>query len=113
MLDAGALDGQSPEEPGSLFYCQTCGDARPLRYIVMARSELNRVTGSRFGCARIEVHDSGITVRTLEMQMSEEDAVDAMYEFTPSRDLVSASSSERYWDEHQVLEADGKLNHTR
>ena len=63
--------------------------------------------------AGVEIHNSGITVRTLEMQMSEADAVDAMYEFTPSLDLVSASFSERYWDEHLVLEAAGQINHTR
>ena len=113
LLDAGALDGQSPAEPGSPYYCQTCGDARPLRYIVMPRSELNRVTGARFNRARFEVHDRGITVRTYEMQVSETDAADALYEFTPSLDLVNASFSERYWEAHRALELQGRIGHTR
>lgn len=113
LLDAGALDGQSPEEPGSPYYCQSCGGARPLRYIVMQRSELNQVTGSRFNRARFEVHDKGITVRSYEVQLSDSDAADALYEFTPDLELRHASLSERYWEEHRALEAQGRINHAR
>ena len=113
LLDANALDGQSPEEPQSRLYCQMCGTGRPLRYVVMPRSELNRITGSRFNRARLEVHETGVTVRTLEMKIDDANAVDALYEFTPSLDLVSASYSERYWEEHRALEIEGKLGHTR
>jgi len=113
LLDAGALDGQSPEEPGSPYYCRSCGGARPLRYIVMPRSELNRTTGSRFNRARFEVHEKGITVRTYEAQLNEVDAVDALYEFTSALELVSASFSARYWEEHRALELQGRITHTR
>ena len=113
LLDAGALDGQSPEEPGSPYYCQGCGGDRPLRYIVLPRSELNRITGSRFNRARFEVHSEGITVRSYEVQLSDTDALDALYEFTSSLEFVSASFSTRYWEEHQALEAQGQIAHTR
>ena len=113
LLDAAVLDGQSPEAPDSPYYCRTCGAGRPVRYVVMPRSELNRMTGSKFNRARFEVHGTAIMARTYEMQLSETDAVDALYEFTPALDLVSASFSERYWDEHRVLEMQGKIAHTR
>lgn len=113
LLDAGAIDGQSPVSPDSRFYCMSCGKDRPIRYVVMPRSEINRVTASRFNRARLEIRPGAIVARTLEASPAETEAVDALYEYTPSLDLVRASYSERYWDLHQSLEAQGKLNHSR
>lgn len=113
LLDAGAIDGQSPVPPDSGFYCTACGNDRPIRYVVMPRSEINRVTASRFNRARLEIRPDSIVVRTLEASPADTDTVDALYEYTPSLDLVRASYSERYWDLHRSLEAQGKLNHSR
>lgn len=112
LLDVNALNGQSPSAPDSPFYCTSCGDARPLRYIVMPRSELNRATASRFNRARVYQSGDSLQVRTIEVPQ-EEGAVDVLYEFTPSLDLVRASFSDRYWELHRSLEAQGKLNHSR
>jgi hypothetical protein len=38
---------------------------------------------------------------------------DAIYEFNASLDMVSARFSERYWDLHRALEADGRIAHRR
>ncbi len=62
LLDGNNLDGHSPEEPGSKFECVSCGEARPLRYLVMPRSEVNRVSGSRFNRARLELTGGRIVV---------------------------------------------------
>lgn len=113
LLDAHALDGQSPVSPDSGFYCTACGNDRPIRYVVMPRSEINRVTASRFNRARLEIRPDAIVARTLEASPADTDAVDALYEYTPSLDLVRASYSERYWELHRSLEAQGTLNHTR
>jgi hypothetical protein len=113
ILDASALDGQGPVPPGSAFACTACGAGRPVRYVVMPRSEVNRVTGSRFNRALVQLSSERAVIRTVEVPSGTGDAVDAIYEFTPSLDLIRASYSERYWDLHRALESDGKLDHTR
>ena len=112
LLDANALDAQSPPA-GDRFSCSTCGGGRPLRYIVMPRSEVNRVTASRFNRARLQLDAERVVIRTVEASPTEQDVIDALYEFTPGLELVRASFSERYWEFHRRLEADGTLNHTR
>lgn len=113
LLDTAALDGQSPVPVDSRFYCTTCGEGRPLRYVVMPRSEVNRVSASRFNRARLEIHPDAIVARTIEASLTEADAADALYEYTPSLNLIGASYSDRYWELHLALEAQGKLHHTR
>jgi hypothetical protein len=113
-LDPDALDGQSPAEPGSAFRCASCSAAGPLRYIVMPRTELNRATGSRFNRAILETRPDGFLARTVEIPADDPHGVaDVLYEFTASLQLVRATFSDRYWDIHRLLEAEGHLNHSR
>jgi hypothetical protein len=113
MLDANALDGQSPDTGDPQFGCLVCGADRPLRYVVMPRTEINRATQSRFNRARIEALPDRILVRTVEIMVSETNIIDAVYEFTPSLEFIAASFSARYWQMHAQLEAEGKLDHSR
>lgn len=113
LLDAHALDGQSPVSTDSPYYCTVCGHDQPIRYVTMPRSEINRVTASPFNRARLEILPDAIVARTLEASPTQTDGIDALYEYTPSLDLVRASYSERYWELHRSLEAQGKLNHAR
>ena len=76
------------------------------------RTELNRVTASPFNRAVVQTMTGRIMARTIEMPSSGGD-VDAIYEFTESLDLVSATFSERYWELHRALETEGKIAHTR
>lgn len=117
LLDAAALDGQGPESPGSRHFCNSCGGARPLRLFIFPRTELNRITASRFNRALIRTSAGGpVFVHTIEMtsEPPHQGDADAVYEFTnPSLDLVGARFSERYWEMHRALEADGTIGHTR
>lgn len=117
MLDAAALDGQGPEPAGSRHFCETCGTNRPLRMFVFPRTELNRITASRFNRARVRTFAGGrLFAHTIEMTSvtSAPGDADAVYEFTtPSLDLVSARFSERYWEMHRALEVEGRIAHTR
>jgi hypothetical protein len=114
LLDPSALDGQAPESPGTHDYCESCGARLPLRMIVLPRTEVNRVTGSRFNRAKIQVMPDRIVARTIEVeQTSQEAAADVLYEFSPSLDLIRASFSARYWELHRALEQQGKLTHSR
>ena len=114
MLDAAGphgIDGQGPEPPGSVYFCETCSTAAPLRMAVMPRTELNRLTASRFNRARIQVTSQGITARTIEVPQptSGLDAIEALYDFTPSLDLVRASFGAHYREFIRSLELQGKI----
>ena len=117
VLDAAALDGQGPEPADSRHFCETCGPNRPLRMFVFPRTELNRITASRFNRARVRTFvGERLSVHTIEMTSMPADQgdADAVYEFTtPSLDFVSARFSERYWEMHRALEAEGRITHTR
>ena len=114
LLDPAAMNGQGPEEPGSKYYCEGCGTDRPLKMVIMPRSELNVVTGSRFNRALIEVLPDRLIARTVEMpeESPSQGAPDAIYEFNYNLELISATFGAQYWDKHRALEAAGKITHT-
>jgi hypothetical protein len=113
LLDPDALDGQSSAPPGSSFACTSCGPAAPLRYVVLPRSEVNRASASPFNRALLTAKADSLLVRTIEMTVSGGGPADALYEFMPSLELTRASYSDRYWELHRQLEAQGKITHTR
>jgi hypothetical protein len=114
VLDPADMTGQGPEEPGARYFCESCtGGSRPLRMIVMPRSEVNLASLSRFNRALVEVTADRLIVRTVEVPPSGQGAADAIYEFTPALELIRASFSDRYWDVHRALEDEGKLDHPR
>jgi hypothetical protein len=114
LLDDDAMNGQSPSPPGSEFDCPACGLDRPLRYVVMPRSEVNRASASPFNRASVSVHPDALLVRTVELPGSmTTPAADAIYEFTQELGLIRSSYSDRYWEMHRELERLGKITHTR
>jgi hypothetical protein len=114
VLDPRQLDGQGPEPVGSPYFCENCGRNQPLRMAVMPRSEVNLLTQSRFNRAILERIGDRLTVRTIEVPAVDgQGAADAIYEFTASLDLISASYSNRYWEIHDRLEREGKVDHDR
>lgn len=112
LLDAAALDGQGPEPSGSRHFCDTCGPNAPLKMLIFPRTELNRLSGSPFNRVLLNTSGDRLSARTIEMPAEHGDA-DAVYEFTATLDLVSAQFSERYWEMHRRLEADGRITHRR
>lgn len=114
LLDPAALDGQGPEAEGSPFYCSGCGPHRPLRMIAMPRSEVNRASRARFNRAIVEMTGARIIARTIEVPATEgQNAIDAVYEFTPDLEVIGASFGEQYWELHDALERAGKIDHPR
>ena len=114
LLDAGAMAGTSPlhtEEP--TFVCTACGSDKPLRYIVLPRSELNRAVTAPFNRATLQLSGDRIVVRTVEEPRDNGYAAEALYEFTMDLELVGATYGDRYWDRHRALEASGQLDHPR
>ncbi len=103
------IDGQGPEPPGSAGYCETCSSATPVRVVIMPRSPLNRATGSPFNRAEFEITDGRVYARTLEVPDGGPRVADAIYEFSPTLDLLRASYSDSYRDMRRALEARGAL----
>ena len=114
LLDTNAMDGQSPSPRDSEFECTACGPGRPVRYVAMPRSEVNRVTAARFNRASLSVRTGALLVRTVEQPHTATTApAEAVYEFSQQLSFVHASYSDRYWDVHQDLERVGKIAHSR
>lgn len=111
ILDSTRARSQGPEDPQSEHHCASCGSDAPVRMVVMPRSEVNLATHSRFNRAMLELTADRIIARTVEVPAADS-GVDAIYEFTPALELVSARYSARYWETHQALEAKGLVNHT-
>lgn len=106
------VNGQGPEPPGSAGYCETCAAGAPVRVVIMPRSPLNRATGSPFNRAEFEITDGRVYARTLEVPDGGPRVVDAIYEFSPSLDLLRASYSDSYREMRRALEARGALRPT-
>jgi hypothetical protein len=113
LLDVNRLDGQGPEPAGTAGHCDTCGPGAPIRMVIMPRSEINQATASPFNHAIVQITGNRVLARTIEIPSAGEESVDAIYEFTPTLDLISASYSDRYWEVHRALEAQGKIDHSR
>ena len=115
ILDPSHLDGASPDDAGSPFHCDACGAVRPEFYAVFPRSEVNRVTGSRFNGAVFDARRDRVIIHTREAEpeASGSPLSEAIYEFSPSMELQSASYGSDYWSRHRELELSGKLKHTR
>jgi hypothetical protein len=114
LLDPSALSGQSPAPEDSVFNCTECGPDRPTRYVVLPRSEVNRVSGAPFNRASMTLQPGVLLIHTLELPATLAGTpANAIYEFTPGLELVDASYSDRYWEAHQELERLGKITHTR
>lgn len=110
LLDPAHANGQGAEDPGE-HHCDNCGPDRAVRMAVMPRSEVNRLTHSRFNRAVIEVTPDRVIARTIEVPSMGQEAVDAIYEFTPDLQLIGASFSARYWEIHAALEGQGRVDH--
>lgn len=113
VLDAAAIDGQGPEPAGSPHFCESCGASRPVRMYVFPRTELNRLTASRFNRVIVTTTAHGpLIAQTIEATSADGDAA-AVYEFTSSLDLVGARLNERYWEMHRAFEGAGRITHSR
>jgi len=112
LLDTTRHNGQSPE-PEEKDRCQSCGSDLPLRMAVMPRTELNLVTHSRFNRAILERAGDRLIVRTVEVPPLGQGVADVIYEFTPGLEFVQATFSQRYWEVHDQLSEEKKLDHDR
>ena len=112
LIDPSRVDGRFPEK-ATAHQCESCGANLPVRVVVMPRTEINLATHSRFNRAILERIADRLIARTVEVPPLGQGVADAIYEFTPSLDLVNASFSQRYWEIHDQLFAEKTLDHDR
>lgn len=115
LLDASAGLSQAPDPADVAFQCRNCGAGRPLRYVVLPRSEVNRALGGQVNHATAEVRDGRILVRTAESLTTDVAwaGAEIVYEFDSALQLQHARFGDRYWEAHARLEQSGRLTHTR
>lgn len=115
LLDVSAGASQAPDRAEAAFQCKGCGAERPLRYVVLPRSEVNRALAGHVNLAATEVRDDRIIVRTAESLTTDEawTGAEGVYEFDSVLQLQHARFGDRYWEIHARLEAAGRLSHTR
>ncbi len=109
-LDIANPSGTSPERAASAFECLTCPPGRPVRYFVMPRPEVARLTGRRLRTPRLDVLNSG-TIEIRGTQSPDEVSAEVIYEFSPALEPVRASASDTYWEWHRALEAEHIVAH--
>jgi hypothetical protein len=102
----GGINGQGPEAPGSPRFCTSCAAGAALKMVILPRSELNRLTRSPFNRVHVQVLGDRIFLRSIEVPATDPlPAADAIYEFTPNLDLVSAVFSDEYLSQRRTIRA--------
>lgn len=112
IVDTTIVSGQAPGTTGTPYECVSCASESAVFYATFARSELNRVTGSRFNRAQVTRLDDVLMVTTIEVP-GDPLAATAIYEFDARLSLVSARYDDVYWEAHRRLEREGRLGHGR
>lgn len=113
VLDVSVPAAQAPPQEGE-FSCDRCGEGRPLRYLVLPRSEVNRALMATVNQALVESRPDRITVRTVEVDRDPTYmGGEVVYEFDPEFQLRTVTYSDRYWQVHALLETEGRLDHAR
>jgi hypothetical protein len=110
VLDPSQPYAVSPQTRGTRFYCETCGQGKPLKYFLMPKSELNQLIGqSPNSVQHIDVLGQTVNASTSELS----DAMRAIYFFsiTPEISPHSVTLASTYWSEHRKLEREGRVKH--
>ena len=113
ILDPAKMDGQAPGTAGTPYECAGCAPGTPSFYAYFPRSEINRLTASRFNRARVTMRGDEVIVTTVEHVSEGDVTATAMYEFDRHMRLLRKRHSDTYWDAHRRLELEGKLTHRR
>jgi DNA-binding winged helix-turn-helix (wHTH) protein len=97
----------SPQTEGSAYQCtRGCPAAKPYRYILLPRSELNAASDAPYNIAtQILTRPGGITVKTDEVPP-------AFYDFSQELQPDRVAYSEGYREAHQRFEREGRIKHS-
>lgn len=98
----------SPQTFGSRYTCRECPSARPLRYILLPRSEINLLNGEPYNaCTIVKVLEKEIQAVTREGG----GGLAGYYQFSRNLEVESAVWSSPYPDLHRRYEREGRIHH--
>jgi hypothetical protein len=111
ILDEDGPAASSPQAPGSSFACVGCPQARPLRYVLFPRSELNVAAGQPYNV--VEIISAPGEVAPVELSAREVPDPRLRTVYTLDEDLlpVSVAMSDAYWERHDRLFRERQLDH--
>lgn len=109
VIDPKQPSGSSPEAPDSEYFCASCPNASPVRYLTFGRSEINRTGGFDINMAQVRPWDRAVEIRTLEAVGT---SAEAVYQFSTDLAINRARFGDRYWDLHRRLENEGRIRHS-
>jgi DNA-binding winged helix-turn-helix (wHTH) protein len=110
VLEENGPPTASPQSPGVRFEClDGCPKARPFRYLLFPRTELDRASGRPYNWVNaIRVRDRGIIVVTHESNEGTTLLYDLSKRFQPQDVVYSAG----FREVHKKLEREGTIDHT-
>jgi len=109
ILSESAPPSTSPQTRGSGYQCiDGCPDARPYRYILLPRSELNMASDEPYNIGTlVRLRSGGITVETRETR-----TMDAFYDFSQDLQPERVAYGSNYRQIHERFEREGRIKHT-
>jgi len=103
--------GRPPEVEGSAFVCDLCPDGQPLMYVVFPPTHVNVASGLPYNqTTHIDMSIAGASVTVQEGPIGTD--FRWVYDFSPDFELLRATPGDSYWPLHQLLEMEGKLDHS-
>lgn len=110
VLDAERPAGHSPEPPGAPTECPTCPSGTPLAYYIFPYTDVTYTPVDPASAPSVQMYEDGsILVRVHEN--GGPNIAETIYELAPDASIRGARFSDSFWEWHQRLEREGKLNH--
>jgi len=112
MLAEIQEDGPPAAAPSSAddYTCRNCPEGRPVRYFLLPRSELNRLSGDPYNRPyQVSVSTSGVDVSVLESNVPR--PLGVVYHFSSSLEVQTVAVADAYAEAHRELEQEGQLDH--
>jgi DNA-binding winged helix-turn-helix (wHTH) protein len=109
ILSENGRPTTSPQTEGSVFQCiRGCPSAKPYRYILLPRSELNIASDSPYNIAdHIHVRPNGVTVQTDEQALP-----GGFYDFSQELQPERVTYGDNYREMHKRFEREGRIKHS-
>lgn len=110
-LDAERPEGHSPEPPGSPFECLDCPTGAPIVYYVFPRSDISQRQEYPQAAPSVRTHEDG-TVEIHVLESGGPNIATTIYELGADLTVRGARFGDSYWEWHQRLEQEGRLDHS-
>lgn len=116
VLDARHPSGSPPPPEDPQFACGDCPPGRPLRYLLLGRSELAALLATPLHHpgkpAEISILPSGAVEVRVQQTLGDAEPAEAIFEFDADLRLRRSRVNDTYWTWHRELERAGRVTHT-